>query len=111
MSFLVCGATVTLEFVVTAQRLRVAKIPQATCDRGVLLNIDAEVEKVLILAGHGFTIEAPGLTGENALKYITDPGGLFGIGSSIGIASRRLSSTLTCSFAPFSTVGLLVSLS
>ena len=111
MSFLVCGATVTLELVVTAQRLRVTKVPQATCDRGVLLNVNAEVKEVLILAGHGFTIEASGLAGENALKDITDPGGLLGIGSSIGIASRRLSSTLTCSFASFSTGTLLVSLS
>ena len=38
MSFLVGAATITLELVVTAQRLGVAEVPQAACDGCVLKN-------------------------------------------------------------------------
>ena len=67
MSFLVGWALVTLEFVVTAQGFRVAKVLETACDGRVLLHVDAKVEKVFVLAGHSLTVQAPGLARQNAL--------------------------------------------
>ena len=49
---LVGGAGITFELVVRAERLRRAEVPKAARDRRVLLNVDREVEKVLVLARH-----------------------------------------------------------
>lgn len=74
MSLLVGGTGITLELVVTAEGLGLAKVAKAAGDGGVLLHVDAQIQKVFVLAGHCFTIETSGLTGEDALEQIVDPG-------------------------------------
>ena len=66
MGFLVSAATVALKLVVAAQGLRVAKVPQAARDGGVLFHVNAEIKEVLVLAGYGFAIQASGFTSKNA---------------------------------------------
>jgi hypothetical protein len=73
MSFLVGGASITFEFVIIAERLRVAEVSQTPRNRRVLLNINAQVEKIFVLTRYRFAVETPCFTGENALKYISDP--------------------------------------
>ncbi len=93
MCLLLRGACVALELVVAAQRLRVGEVPQAARHRRVLLDVDAQVEEVLVLASHSLAIQAlkesslGGTKGcmkiyspdlclarEYSLEYVADPG-------------------------------------
>lgn len=73
MCLLLCGTRVTLKLVITAQRLCVAKVSQAARDRRVLLDVDAQVEKVLVFARHRLAVQALGLARQNPLEDVADP--------------------------------------
>ncbi len=68
MCLLVRAARVALELVVAAERLRIAEVPEAPGDGGVLLHVDAQVEEVLVLARHRLAVQAAGLARQDTLE-------------------------------------------
>ena len=73
MRLLVGAAAVALELVVGAEGLSVAEVLEAGGDRGVLLDVDAQVEEVLLLAGDRLAVEASGLAHQDAAEDVVDP--------------------------------------
>lgn len=73
LRLLQAAAFVAKELVVLAQRLGGGEIAQTRRQRGVLLNVEGEVEEELFAARHGFAAQAFCFVGEGSFEYIVDP--------------------------------------
>lgn len=82
MGFLISGAGVALELVVATQGLGAAEVPQATCDGRILFYVDAEIEKVFVLAGNSFAVQAPCFACQNTLEDVVYPRVIGPVGAS-----------------------------
>lgn len=98
LSFLITAAVIAFKLVITAERLCVAEASQAMRYRGVLINIDLQVEEVFIFAADRLAIEASSFAGENALEDFVHPCWLCACGTAgTDIADRH---TLRSSLVP-----------
>ena len=62
--------------VLTAQSLGAAESTEARGQRGVLVNVHREVQKILILGADRFAVETLCFVRKGALKDFVDPGGV-----------------------------------
>jgi hypothetical protein len=56
LGLLVRSTVITFELILGTQGLRVRILPQTVSYRGILVDVDLEVEKVLVLAAHSLTV-------------------------------------------------------
>ena len=56
---LVGGAAITFKLVVRAKSLRGGEVSQAAGETGVLVNINAQITELLVLAGHSLAVQTP----------------------------------------------------
>jgi hypothetical protein len=91
LSFLVATAIVTLKFIITAKGFGITEASEAMSDRGVLIDVDLQVEKVFVFAAYRLAIQTSSFACENALEYLMHPGwvgGCVAIGAGGNLADR-----------------------
>ena len=73
LGLLITAAVVALELVVPRQHLRVGKAAEAVRDARVLVNVNLQVEKVLVLAAHHLAVQTTCLARQNPLENLVHP--------------------------------------
>lgn len=91
LGFLVATAIVTLKFIITAKGFGIAEASEAMSDRGVLIDVDLQVEEVFVFAAYRLAIQTSRFAREDALEYLVHPGWVRGgvaVGARGNLANR-----------------------